>query len=231
MNASKLKKQLKRNWKKWKRRTGTTALCIIVVGMVWWGFHLSDKVQSLLNSKPQIAVQTLQYLQNNSLEDESEEDRYFLQRLEESDEMHKVTFRKNYVCGQEEQVLGQMRSERISHLLQHNPAWIGHLDRNGDVWLIETISDLSPVCKQKAYMSMDANGNLTLYEGPPHKEKVLKTFFQLDINSMESTLPNGVLKELYDGIRIQDIDEYNSVISTFSDYAREHSENVMKRTD
>lgn len=231
MNASKLKKQLKRNWKQWKRRTGTTALCVIVVGMAWWGLHLSDKVQTLLNSKPQIAVETLQYLQNTSSEEESQDDRYFLQRLNDPDEVHNVTIRKNYVCGQEEQVLGKMRSERISELLHHNPTWIGHLDRNGDVWLLESISDLSPVCKQRAYMSMDADGNLTLYEGPPQKEKVLKTFFQLDINSMESTLPQGVLKELYDGIRIQDIDEYNSVISTFSDYAREHSENVMKRTD
>jgi len=231
VNASKLKKQIKKNWKQWKRRTGTTALCVIVVGMAWWGLHLSEKVQSLLNSKPQIAVETLQYLQNTSLDRESKDDRYFLQRLNDSDKSHKVMFRRSYVCGQEEQVLGKMRFEKISELVHKNPNWIGHLDHNGDVWLVESISDLSPVCKQKAYMSMDADGNLTLYEGPPNKEKVLKTFFQLDINSMESALPEGVLKELYDGIRIQDIDEYNSVISTFSDYAREHSANVMKRTN
>ncbi|OAB34202.1 BofC C-terminal domain-containing protein [Paenibacillus glacialis] len=231
MNASKLKKQIKKNWKQWKRRTGTTALCVIVVGMAWWGLHLSEKVQSLLNEKPQIAVETLQYLQNSSFEEESKEDRYFLQMLNDSDVDYRVIFQKNYVCGQEEQVLGQMRSDHISELIHKNPTWTGHLDLNGDVWLVESISDLSPVCKQKAYMSMDADGNLTMYEGPPQKEKVLKTFFQLDINSMESTLPEGVLKELYDGIRIQDIDEYNSVISTFSDYAREHSENVMKRTN
>ncbi len=231
MNASKLKKQIKKNWKQWKRRTGTTALCVIVVGMAWWGLHLSEKVQSLLNSKPQIAVETLQYLQNTSVDGESKDDRYFLQKLNDSKISHKVMFRKNYVCGQEEQVLGQMRSDRIRELIHNNPTWVGHLDLHGDVWLVESISDLSPVCKQKAYMSMDTDGNLTLYEGRPQKEKVLKTFFQLDINSMESTLPEGVLKELYDGIRIQDIDEYNSVISTFSDYAQEYSENVMKRTN
>lgn len=230
MNASKLKKSLKKNWKWWKRIIGTTAMCITVVVIAGWGLHLSEKVQTLLSSKTEIAVETLKYQYNSVLEGEVLSDLSFLQKLKDSDEVFKVVVNKNYICGQEKRVIGQMRSNQIIELLHNNPTWSGHFDHNGEVMLVESISDLSPVCKQKAYMSMDGAGNLTLYEGPPQKEKVLKTFFQLDINSMESALPEGVLKQLYDGIRIQDIDEYNSVISTFSDYAREYSENVMKRT-
>ena len=47
----------------------------------------------------------------------------------------------------------------------------------------------------------------------------MRTFFQLDVGSMESSLPRDVIQRLEEGIRIQDMEEYNSVLSTFSDYA------------
>lgn len=37
-----------------------------------------------------------------------------------------------------------------------------------------------------------------------------------------------MLQQLYDGILITDTDEYHSVLSTFSDYAVEASQKVMK---
>lgn len=58
---------------------------------------------------------------------------------------------------------------------------------------------------------------------------MLKTFFQLDVETMESVLPDEVLKQLQEGIRIQDVEEYNSVLSTFSDYALEQTEKVMQQ--
>ncbi len=47
---------------------------------------------------------------------------------------------------------------------------------------------------------------------------------------MESNLPKEQVDDLMNGIRITDKDAYNSVLSTFSDYAVEKSEKVMKRT-
>ncbi|WP_420491488.1 BofC C-terminal domain-containing protein, partial [Neobacillus drentensis] len=55
--------------------------------------------------------------------------------------------------------------------------------------------------------------------------------FQVDIQSMESSLPESVLKELHQGIRVSDVEEYNSVLSTFSDYAVELTEKVMKHQE
>ncbi|MNW53303.1 hypothetical protein D3C74_308610 [compost metagenome] len=63
-----------------------------------------------------------------------------------------------------------------------------------------------------------------MFEGPPKNEKVIKTFFQLDVETMESALPNEVLKQLKQGIRVQDASEYNSVLSTFSDFALEQDQ-------
>lgn len=69
---------------------------------------------------------------------------------------------------------------------------------------------------------------MKLFKGPPVQEKVLKTFFQMDMGSLKSSLPESIWKELHEGIRVQDIEEYNSVLSTFSDYAREAAEHVMQ---
>ena len=62
------------------------------------------------------------------------------------------------------------------------------------------------------------------------KQKVLRTFFQLDVHYMESSLPKERLNELVNGIRISDMDDYNSVLSTFSDFATDKSEKVMNPT-
>jgi forespore regulator of the sigma-K checkpoint len=78
-------------------------------------------------------------------------------------------------------------------------------------------------------MGLSTDGQLTLFEGLPKKEKVIRTFFQLDIGSMETALPEGVYKQLQQGIRVQDINEYNSVISTFSDFAVERTQRVLKQ--
>ncbi|GJM75082.1 hypothetical protein HMSSN036_72980 [Paenibacillus macerans] len=48
---------------------------------------------------------------------------------------------------------------------------------------------------------------------------------------MESALPADVLKQLQQGIRIQDVEEYNSVLSTFSDFALEQTEKVMQQNE
>lgn len=153
-----------------------------------------------------------------------------IQMLSDHKQERQVHLTKAYVCGEETLQLGFMKSEDIIELLLKHPTWSGTADASGNVWIKEDIEDLSESCKKNGYFSVDRSGNLVMFDGPPKKEKVMKTFFQMDIKSMESSLPDHVLKQLYQGIRISDVDEYNSVLSTFSDYAVEQTEKVMKRT-
>ncbi|WP_422660182.1 BofC C-terminal domain-containing protein [Paenibacillus sp. EC2-1] len=226
-----MKKQLRKRWKRWKRAIWTFTLFLIIGCLAWAGQTLPDQMKKLLTQmtdESPIAIETLNYLQNSG-DLESDEQRVFMQHLNNAQGKMKVHLVTSFVCGEEEQVIGDLDTDTIYSLMNNNPSWKGKMDDNGEVWLEETVTDdLSPTCKEQAYMSIDANGNLTLFEGPPQEEKVLRTFFQLDIGSMESSLPKDVLKQLQDGIRIQDIEEYNSVLSTFSDYARDLAENVMK---
>ncbi|WP_246246378.1 BofC C-terminal domain-containing protein [Paenibacillus lemnae] len=176
--------------------------------------------------KQPFALETLLYMQND--DETLEEQQQFMQQLNAAKDVMNVHLRTVYVCGVEERSAGRLNTDGIYALMNSNPALVGRFDEDGQVWLEETVTDdLSPACKEQAYMSVDSQGNLTLFEGPPEKEKVLRTFFQLDIGSMESSLPSDVVRQLQHGIRIQDMDEYNSVLSTFSDYARDLAEDVM----
>lgn len=231
MSVFRMKKQLRKRWKRWKRAIWTFTLFLIIGCLAWAGQTLPDQMKKLLTQmtdESPIAIETLNYLQNGG-DLESDEQRVFMQQLNNAQGKMKVHLVTLFVCGVEEQIIGDLDTDTVYSLMNNNPSWKGKMDDNGEVWLEETVTDdLSPACKEQAYMSIDANGNLTLFEGPPQEEKVLRTFFQLDIGSMESSLPKDVLKQLQDGIRIQDIEEYNSVLSTFSDYARDLAENVMK---
>nr|WP_240343093.1 BofC C-terminal domain-containing protein [Paenibacillus sp. ALJ109b] len=104
-------------------------------------------------------------------------------------------------------------------LLVQHPDWDAQVESAEVLHIKQHVDDLSPLCKEQAYISIDAVGNLNLYEGRPTEEKVIRTFFQMDVGTLETSLPEGVLEQLQQGIRIQDKDEYDSVISTFSDYA------------
>lgn len=141
-----------------------------------------------------------------------------------------VVLRRVYVCGEETAGLGRLSADRIIALLHEHPDWSASFGGQGNmVQLEERIDDLSDYCKSHAYFGLDRSGNLSLFDGEPKNEKVLRTFFQLDVRYMESSLPPEELDQLARGIRVSDMDEYNSILSTFSDYAVGTHEKAMKQ--
>lgn len=139
-----------------------------------------------------------------------------------------VTLHRQFVCGEEDEPLGVMPAEEIVELAAAHPEWEFAATSARTVVFTEHVDDLSASCKQNSYIGVDASGHLTLFEGPPKERRAVKTFFQLNIEHLESALPDVVVKQLHQGIRINDIAEYNSVLSTFSDYAIDETEKVMK---
>lgn len=139
--------------------------------------------------------------------------------------------KKAYVCGEELERIGMLDSNDILNYYRKHPSMTVSLGDKDKVYFTETIDDLSPACKEKAYFGLDSKGNLSLFEGVPNSgtENVMRTFFQLNVEHLESSLPRETVRQLYQGIRIHDIDDYNSVLSTLSDYAVEETEKVMQR--
>ncbi|MDB4866777.1 MAG: hypothetical protein JWR03_1110 [Cohnella sp.] len=139
-----------------------------------------------------------------------------------------VVLHRVYWCGEETRMLGRHSTGEAAELVKSHREWDVAFDRMGRVVLEELVEDLSPACRRTAYIGMDADGTLSLYDGPPRKDNVIRTFFQLDVRSLESSLSKERLHELAGGIRVSDKNEYNSVLSTYSDYALQKSQGVMK---
>lgn len=145
-----------------------------------------------------------------------------LEKLRYSDETAEVMLHRIYVCGEETEPLGRLSADNITSLLREHADWSAMMETDGRTVRVEQrINDLSRHCKIHAYFGIDRDGNFSLYDGEPKQEKVMRTFFQLNIHYLESSLPQEEIDHLSRGIRVSDIDEYNSVLSTFSDYALE----------
>jgi hypothetical protein len=81
------------------------------------------------------------------------------------------------------------------------------------------IRNFCPTCTDFAYVGLDERDYLTLYDGHPEGGKVVRRLFQLDIESIENSLPEETMGQLMNGIQVSDDMEYSSVLSSFSDYA------------
>jgi forespore regulator of the sigma-K checkpoint len=139
--------------------------------------------------------------------------------MQPSKEKQDVYIQTLYVCGEVTERLGVWSAAKLEEQQKKHPEWLIRMNEQGKVTFIKHVEDLSPSCKLHAFMGLDENGNLSLFNGMPAADNVIRTFFQLNIRHLESSLPKDTLKQLQDGIRITDMAEYNSVLSTFSDYA------------
>jgi forespore regulator of the sigma-K checkpoint len=149
--------------------------------------------------------------------------------LRERKEDVELVLHRTYLCGEETRKLGTHSSEEAYNLLLAHREWDGSLTAGGKMTFEENVDDLSPQCRKTAFIGIDHDGNLSLFNGPPQKDKVIRTFFQLDVKTLQTSLTQEKLEELLRGIRVSDKDEYNSVISTFSDFARMKSQGVLNQ--
>ena len=202
-----------------------TALSLVFI-IACFGMSLSNQLKALLIDDEPAVQETLATLQ--VWNDEMDQQPNFKKDIAYSAQARVVHTETVYIGGSEDKIVGIMRPVEIIQLMDKHPNLEGKLDRKGEVWLLNHVSELSQLCKQKGYIGLGTSGSLTLFEGKPEKEKVMRTFFQINVKSMETALPKEVVKQLHQGIRIQDLDEYNSVISTFSDFAMQSDEGIKR---
>ncbi|WP_025690339.1 BofC C-terminal domain-containing protein [Paenibacillus zanthoxyli] len=251
MSSFRLKKQLWRRWRRWKKALWVGTACAVLIICAWSGMRMSEDISRLLTGSMSVAEQTFAELNDRAssgdillpgqvsavFEQEEQEvlkeqasnqgNATLIKAIADSGLSRKVHYKTNYVCDEEIRNVPQaMSPKELQFLIAEHSDWQGKIGPEGDVWLERNVNDLSPSCKKEAYIGIDNEGNLTLFKGPPKREEALKTFFQIDIGTMKSALPEKVWRQLQGGIRVQDIHEYNSVLSTFSDYARDNAETM-----
>ncbi|WP_458123817.1 BofC C-terminal domain-containing protein [Paenibacillus sp. Z3-2] len=227
MNTFNFRKQFKRRWRRWKRTLWMTTALLAVTILAYSGLPISSTIERLLTTNFSEATTVMGPV---TQETRSEQEIQVLMEQLDSDPDHltSVVLETQYICGVETEQLGKMARPQLKMLLVQHPEWVATVGTSDELHLKQRVDDLSLLCRQQAYISIDAVGNLNLYEGKPAEEKVIRTFFQLDVGTLESSLPEGVLEQLQQGIRIQDKDEYDSVISTFSDYAVDEDHHLIR---
>lgn len=216
-------KQLKRRLRRNRRPLWTLGgfVCIVwfssmavssvTVHAAGWGLPQEERDIAMKSAQMNIGPSILPYLKSKK-------------------EALPVVLQRIYVCGEEMEQLGRMGSHEVVMLLSEHPEFTATLHSDQEtVVLVQRIEDISDYCREHAHFGVDKRGNFSLFDGAPREEKVMRTFFQLDIHYMESSLPQRQLDLLNEGIKVKDIDEYNSVLSTFSDYAVQQDEKAMKQ--
>ena len=79
------------------------------------------------------------------------------------------------------------------------------------------VDDISPLLKSNGYFGITNDGVLTIFNGKPGQSRIIQSFFQLDINKLESKKQ----EELIQGIPIKNKDRFVEVLETFKPYSME----------
>ena len=89
----------------------------------------------------------------------------------------------------------------------------------------QQIDDISPLLKSNGYFGITEEGILTIYEGKPKEStKVIQSFFQIDVEKLESHQHN----RLKEGIRVSSKDDYEDIIETFKTLSATPATNTLK---
>ncbi|HLO11903.1 MAG TPA: BofC C-terminal domain-containing protein [Pseudoneobacillus sp.] len=78
------------------------------------------------------------------------------------------------------------------------------------------MDDISPLLKANGYFGITEDGTLTIFNGKPHQTNIIQSFFQINIDKLESRKQ----LELKNGIPIKTKDRYVQVLETFKPYYR-----------
>lgn len=131
-----------------------------------------------------------------------------------------VVLQRMYVCGEEIRRLGSFSSTEAMDLLKAHREWTATLQDADRLVMRESVDDLSASCKASARFGLDSGGNLSLFDGPVKKDKVIRTFFHMDVKALESGLSPEELRRLREGMPVGDgIDDYRQVVSRLGEYA------------
>lgn len=129
-----------------------------------------------------------------------------------------VVLNRTYLCGTKDEERVRVEAQTIEQLLSKYIGWEIVSVGADSVVLEKEENDISPECKEKGYFGLSPDNMLTLFNGLPGEQKVIQTFYQINTARLEASLPKEELDLLKKGIRVHDLAEYNSILSTYGEY-------------
>jgi forespore regulator of the sigma-K checkpoint len=92
------------------------------------------------------------------------------------------------------------------------------VDQNAEKIIFEkSVNDISPLLKMNGHFGLSEEGILTIYDGKPNEQKVIQSFYQVDVEKLESHLH----QQLRTGIPVQTKQKFQIIIEGFKQYALE----------
>ncbi|WP_335869224.1 intercompartmental signaling factor BofC [Bacillus sp. 2205SS5-2] len=80
----------------------------------------------------------------------------------------------------------------------------------------QELDDISPLLKSNGYFGISKEGTLTIFNGKPKQAKVIQSFFQIDVEKLESKTQ----EELAKGIPIDSKEKYVEVLDSFQTFKK-----------
>lgn len=208
-------------WKRIKRKLNKRRKLFLAINLTITTSIIITSIQLLTETK-RIYAENIEFSQLGQEVDE-------LSNWLSEGESIRAILHKVYVCGEEIQQLDELSYEEVVTLAEQNPDWELTADQSYTmIRFVEHIEDLSPYCKKNAFFGINDEGVFSLFDGEPSQDKVIKTFFQLNVPYLESSLPDQEIEHLLIGIRVKDLEEYDSVLSTYSEYSMERFQQEEK---
>ncbi|GAA4705318.1 BofC C-terminal domain-containing protein [Brevibacillus fulvus] len=125
---------------------------------------------------------------------------------------------RTYLCGLKDEEHVQIPYDKLAQSLTNYAGWEIITSEPQKLILLKRENDLAPACKANGYFGLTPDGMLTLFNGLPQEQDVIQTFYQINTERMKATLPKEEVDLLFQGIRVRDLAEYNSVLSTYGEF-------------
>lgn len=77
------------------------------------------------------------------------------------------------------------------------------------------IDDISPMLKANGYFGLTEDQTLSVFYGKPNNSNIIQSFYQIDIEKMETRL----LKQLKEGIPVRDKNQFKQILKAFKPYS------------
>src|SRR5690606_18852651 len=101
------------------------------------------------------------------------------------------------LCGEETTYTGRLEASEIERMQRDHPHWERETADGDRLFFVERLDEEQVDC-ENTYFGITTDGQLSLFEGLPQQRKMIRTFFQLDIQYLESSLPQETVRQLYE---------------------------------
>jgi forespore regulator of the sigma-K checkpoint len=138
--------------------------------------------------------------------------------MEVSAQPYELVLARTYLCGVKDEEHKPVSRDKLAQMMTEYNGWEIISADETKLILLKRENDIAPSCKANGYFGLSGEGVLTLFNGLPAEQNVVQTFYQINTAKMEASLPKEEVESLKKGIRVRDLAEYHSVLSTYEEF-------------